>query len=87
MNLAIFNAEGSWSMIANWRLSAILITLKSFHTPICFMINSCIHWSFGLCLVAVVWWNLTNCKAERHSFEKCWSLLSYNHGIILFINW
>jgi hypothetical protein len=43
MNLVIFNAEGTCSTIANWKLSAILITLKSFHKPICFMIDSCIH--------------------------------------------
>jgi hypothetical protein len=68
-------------------LSVILITLKSYHRPRCFMINSYIYWSFGLGLVTVVWWNLRNCKGARHSFEKCWSLLSYNHGIISFINW
>jgi hypothetical protein len=43
MNLAIFNAEGPYSTITNWRLSVILITLKSFHKPVCFMVNSCIH--------------------------------------------
>jgi hypothetical protein len=43
MNVAIFNAEGPCSTITNWRLSSILITFKSFHKPICFMINSCIH--------------------------------------------
>jgi hypothetical protein len=43
MNLVIFNTEGSCPTITSWRLSAILITLKSFHKPICFMINSCIH--------------------------------------------
>jgi hypothetical protein len=68
-------------------LSSILITFKSFHKPICFMINSCIHWSFGLGLVAMTWWNLRNCKAAQHSFKKCWSLLSCNYGIISFINW
>jgi hypothetical protein len=43
MNLAIFNAEGPCSTTTNWRLSAILITLKSFHNPIYFMVNSSIH--------------------------------------------
>jgi hypothetical protein len=35
----------------------------------------------------VMWWNLRNCKAAGHSFEKCWFLLSYNHGIISLTNW
>jgi hypothetical protein len=43
MNLVISNAEGPRSTITNWRLSAILIILKSFHKPICFMINLCIY--------------------------------------------
>jgi hypothetical protein len=43
MNLTIFHAGTPCSTITNWRLSAILITLKSFHKPICFPINPCIR--------------------------------------------
>jgi hypothetical protein len=43
MNLAIFNGEGRCSTITDWRLSVILITLKSYHRPRCFMINSYIY--------------------------------------------
>jgi hypothetical protein len=81
-----FDGNGLCSTITNWMLSAILITLKGFHKPICFMINSCIHWFFGLGLVGVVWRSLKNCTAAGHSLEKWWSLLSYNHGIISFIH-
>jgi hypothetical protein len=66
--------------------SEIGISLRNFASVICFMINSCIRWSFGLDMVAVVFLNLKTCRVRGRKFEKFWSLSFYNRVIILLIS-